>query len=100
MQTFDNGLLMSARIMVDAIVGGSLNNKTPDQFQELFEVLVSNNYQRLSERNQKKRVLEVDITTILLEQIQALSIQNVAIQKHLGMLTNTSPAPFMHCDFY
>ena len=41
-----NGLLLFTQIMLDAIVGGSLNNKTPKQSVELFEVMVSNNYQR------------------------------------------------------
>ena len=43
--------------------------------------MASNNYQRSSERTQKRGVLEVDTTTALLAQMQALSIQNVAIQK-------------------
>ena len=37
-------------------------------------------------------VLEVDTTTTLLAQMQALAIQNVATQKKLGILPNSSPA--------
>ena len=69
-QTFYSGLLLTTQIMVDAAVGGFLNNKTPKQSIELFEVMGSNNYQRLSERAQKLRgVLEVDATTAILMQI-------------------------------
>ena len=98
-QTFYNGLMMSTEIMVDATVGGSLNNKTPEQSWELFEVMANDNYQRPSERTQKRGVLKVDTTTALLAQMQALSIENIAIQKQLYMLNNTSPASVLHCDF-
>ena len=98
--TFYSGLLLTTQIMVDAVVGGSLNNKTPKQSIELFEVMASNNYQRPSERAQKPRgVLEVDATVAILEQIQALSIQNAAIQKQLAIIGNTPFAEVMRCDF-
>ena len=41
--------------------------------------MASNNYQRPSERAQKRGVLEVDTTTTLLAHMQALSVQNAAI---------------------
>ena len=72
---------MSSQIMVDAAADGSLNSKRLEQSWELFEVLASNNYQRPSERTEKRGVLEVDTTIALLAQMQALSVQNAAIQK-------------------
>ena len=73
---------MSTQIMVDAAAGGSLNNKTPKQSWELFEVMTSNNYQRPIEITQKRGVLEVDTNIALLAQMQALSVQNVAIRSN------------------
>ena len=78
-QTFYNGFLMSIHIMVDIAIGGSLNNKTLEQSWELFEVMASTNYQRPSEKTQKKEVLEVDTTTTLLAQMQPLFVKNKAI---------------------
>ena len=49
MQTLYNGLLMSTQLMVDAATGGSLNNKTPEQSWELFEMMAINNYHRPSD---------------------------------------------------
>ena len=84
--------------MVDAAAGGSLNNKTSEQSWKLFEVLANNNYQRPSERTQKRGVLEVDTSITLLAHMQALSIQNAAIQKQLDMLNNVSLAPVLCYD--
>ena len=66
--------------MIDAAAGVSLNNKTTELSIKLFKIMASNNYQRPSARTQKPRgVLEVDATTAILTQIQALFIQNAAI---------------------
>ena len=80
-QTFYNGLLLTTRTMVDAAIGVSLNSKTLEQSANLFKVMASNNYQGPSERTQKTRgVLDIDTTT-LMAQLQALTMQNVAIRK-------------------
>ena len=97
-QTFYNGLLISTQVMVDAAADGSLN-KSLEESQELFELIASNNYQKPSERTQKRGVLEVDTTIALLAQMQALAIQSTAIQKKLGILHNSSPAHVLSCDF-
>ena len=70
---------MSTQVMVDVAACGYLNNKSTKESQELFELIASNNYQKPSERTQKRGVLEVDITTGLLAQMQVLAVQNAAI---------------------
>ena len=44
-------------------------------------------------------VLEIDTTIAFLAQMQALSVQNAAMQKQLDMLSTPSPAPVLQCDF-
>ena len=62
-------------------------------------MMASNNYLRC-ERAQKRRVLEVHTTNVILEHIQALSVQNTSIQKPLGNFTNAPLTWVMSCDFY
>ncbi|XP_031283214.1 uncharacterized protein LOC116141879 [Pistacia vera] len=68
LQTFYNRLLPNIQVMIDAASGGGLNNKTPEDAYKLIEVMASNNYMRLLERNVPRRVAgvhEVDGYTTL-----------------------------------
>ena len=85
--------------MVDAAAGGSLNNKTPEQSWELFEVLASNNYQRPNEKTQKRGALEVDTTTALLALMQALFCSECSHLEVVGHAQYTSLASILRCDF-
>ncbi len=44
-QTFYNGLNYASKQMIDVAAGGTLNNKTPEEAQELIEEMAMNNYQ-------------------------------------------------------
>ena len=45
MQRFYNGLNSIIRQMIDAAVGGTLNTKTSEATQELFQEIAMNSYQ-------------------------------------------------------
>ncbi len=44
-QTFYNGLSYTSKQMIDEVVGGTLNSKTPETAQDLIEKIVMNNNQ-------------------------------------------------------
>ncbi|CAL1389557.1 unnamed protein product [Linum trigynum] len=51
MQTFYNGLNPETRQSIDAVAGGTIQNKTPPQVENLVEDMVMNNYQWYSPQN-------------------------------------------------
>ncbi|KAK5836625.1 hypothetical protein PVK06_012421 [Gossypium arboreum] len=66
-QTFHNGLNPSTRQMVEAAVGGTINNKTPEDAYEFIEEMSLNNYQWQVIRTKPKAasVFNVDSVTML-----------------------------------
>ncbi|XP_027337239.1 uncharacterized protein LOC113850921 [Abrus precatorius] len=65
-ETFDDGLNVATKTMVDAVVGGSLSLKTPAEARELIEVMASNNYNHRDKSTMKRGVLELNTLDALL----------------------------------
>ncbi|XP_010253000.1 PREDICTED: uncharacterized protein LOC104594412 [Nelumbo nucifera] len=75
-QTFYNGLTEANKTIMDAAVGESINNKTPEIAHALIEEMAANNYQWHSKRAQVRRqpgLHNVDTYIALSAQIGALS---------------------------
>src|SRR3954464_15919533 len=91
-QTFYNGSLPSTQETIDAASGGSLNNKTLEEAEELIETLASNHYARNRDRSRKQAgVYEVDQNT-------ALAAQMTAIQQQLNLLNKRIDTPMKLCE--
>ena len=72
-QTFYNGSLPTTQETIDAASGGSLNNKTLEEAEELIETLASNHYAKSRERARKQvGVYEVDQSTAFAAQMTAM----------------------------
>ncbi|KAK8954476.1 hypothetical protein KSP39_PZI002181 [Platanthera zijinensis] len=75
-QIFYNGINFQTRQMIDAAAGGTLNNKTPEAAQELFEEMAMNAYQWNVPRARPSKpvgLYEVDMTANLALQLERLS---------------------------
>jgi len=75
-QDFYNGVTQPVRVIIDAIVGGTLINNTKDNAYNLIEEISLNNYQWLNEGSQTKRVggkLELDAISMLSATVDAMS---------------------------
>src|SRR5262249_49639079 len=75
-QTFYNGLIHGHKAMIDAVVGGTLNNKTPKAAYELIDEMATNSYQWQIDRAATKKpagVHNVDVVTALAAQIELLN---------------------------
>ena len=62
--------------MIDATIGGTLNNKTPKVAQELFKETAMNNYQWYSSKakpSEPTQVYDVDTIVVFAIQVEALS---------------------------
>src|SRR3954466_8608868 len=80
-QTFYNGSLPNTQETIDAASGGSLNNKTLEEAEELIEPLASNYYAKNRDRPRKQvGVYEVDQNT-------AFAVQMTAMQQHRNLIT-------------
>src|SRR5262249_53362872 len=92
-QTFYNGLIYGHKAMIDAAVGGTLNNKTPDAAYALIDEMATNSYQwQVDRASTKKQAGEhnVDAVTALAAQIELLN------KKIDGMNVGT----VMSCELY
>src|SRR4051812_23927307 len=77
--------------MIDAANGGSLNNKTLEEAEELIETLASNHYAKNRDRSRKQAgVYEVDQST-------AFAAQMTAIQQQLNLITQKMNTPMKTC---
>ena len=65
MHTFYNGLSDSARIIVDASVGGALMKKTTDQAHEILEDTTTNSNQWPRDRSAPRKPLAGANTEVL-----------------------------------
>jgi len=66
-QTFYNVVTQAVQSTIDAVLGGTLMNKTEDETFNLIEEITLNKFQWSTERGQSKRVggkLEVDALTL------------------------------------
>src|SRR5262249_18195786 len=75
-QTFYNGLIHGHKAMIDAVVGGTLNNKTPKAAYELIDEMATNSYQWQVDRAASKKLVRVqnlDVVIALAAQIKLLS---------------------------
>ena len=75
-QTFYNGCSTNLRSMIDAAIGGTLNNKTLEEAYNLLEEMASNSYQWPTKRIPVRKasgVREVDAFTAIVAQIEALN---------------------------
>jgi len=64
------------RFIVDAVVGGTLMNKTKDETYNLIKEMTLNNYQWSNEGSHVKRVrgkLELDVISMLSTKVDAMS---------------------------
>ena len=62
--------------MINAVAGGTLNNKTPEAIQELFEEMAMNDYQWCTSRAKSSKpahVYDVDTIIALAVQVETLS---------------------------
>ncbi|EEF35670.1 conserved hypothetical protein [Ricinus communis] len=94
-QTFYSGLNLATRQMVDAAAGGALNNKTPEQAQNLIEEMAMNNNQWQSSRSRPGRqgvVNQVDSTAALAAQVELLA-------KKIDQLQTPVHAANVGCEF-
>src|SRR5436189_2444078 len=79
-QTFYNGSLPTTQETIDAASGGSLNNKTLEEAEELIETLASNHYAKTRDGSRKQAgVYEED-------QSNANGGKMTAIQKKLKLI--------------
>src|SRR5436189_1206346 len=91
-QTFYNGSLPNTQEMIDAASGGSLNNKTLEEAEELIETLASNHYAKNRDRSRKQAgVYEVDQST-------AFAAQMTAIQQQLNLINQKMNTPVKTCE--
>ena len=81
-QTFYNGLNTTTRQLVDALAGGTLNSKTPEESLKLFEDMARNNYQWGNNRSKQKvaELYEMDFMTTIVGKMDALSKQVASIK--------------------
>ncbi|KAG8496918.1 hypothetical protein CXB51_008149 [Gossypium anomalum] len=94
-QTFYNGVNPSTRQMIDAAVGGTINNKTPKEAYEFIEEMSLNNYQWQVMRTKPTKtagVYNIDSVTILSNQVELLN------KKIDGLVGSTQVHPIMRCD--
>ncbi|KAG8486098.1 hypothetical protein CXB51_019412 [Gossypium anomalum] len=94
-QTFYNGVNPSTRQMIDAAVGGTINNKTPEEASEYIEEMSLNNYQWQVIRTKPTKiagVYNVNSVTMLSNQVKLLN------KKIDGLLGSTQVHPTMRCD--
>src|SRR4051812_6154058 len=91
--TFYSGLHGNTQAMIDAVAGGSMNNKKPAEVHELIEAMANNNYERGTDNPKKNtRILDVD-------EVTSLKAQLAAMQKQMSrMQMNTAQAPVMVCE--
>src|SRR4051812_45833663 len=90
-QTFYNGSLPNTQEMIDAASGGSLNNKTLEEAEELIETLASNHYAKNRDRSRKQAgVYEVDQST-------TFAAQMTAIQQQLNLINQKMNTPMKTC---
>ena len=83
--------------MISAVAGGTLNNKTPKQEQDLIEQMTMDNYQWSTARTKPSRqvgVYDVDAVTALTAQIEAMN------KKIDGLTLSQNQPKFMKCDSY
>ncbi|KAG8499370.1 hypothetical protein CXB51_005835 [Gossypium anomalum] len=94
-QTFHNGLNPSTRQMIDAVAGGTLNNKTPEEAYEFIEEMSLNNYQWQVMRTKPSKsvgVFNLDAVTMLSNQVELLN------KKIDGLCGSTQIHSVMQCD--
>ena len=83
--------------MIDAVAGGTLNSKTPEQAQDLIEQMTMNNYQWSTARTKLSRqvgVYDVDAVTALAAQMEAMN------KKIDGLTLSQNQSKFIKCDSY
>ncbi|KAK8924214.1 hypothetical protein KSP39_PZI019126 [Platanthera zijinensis] len=80
-QIFYNGLNIQTRQAIDAAAGGTLNNKTPEAAQTLFEEMAMNAYQWNVPRSRPKQagIYELDTSSTLALQVENLTKQLAGI---------------------
>ncbi|KAK5811298.1 hypothetical protein PVK06_026627 [Gossypium arboreum] len=94
-QTFHNGLNPSTRQMIDAVAGGTINNKTPEAAYEFIEKMSLNNYQWQVMRTKPTKaasVFNLDVVIMLSNQVELLN------KKIEGLCGSTQVHPVMRCD--
>ena len=76
--TFYNGLIYSARTIVDASTGGALMNKTTDQAYEILEYTATNTNQWPRDRSTPRKSLaraDIEVLNNLVNHIAQLTKQ-------------------------
>ncbi|KAG8491021.1 hypothetical protein CXB51_014153 [Gossypium anomalum] len=94
-QTFHNGLNPSTRQMVDVAVGGTINNKTPEDAYEFIEEMSLNNYQLQVMRTKPTKatgVFNVASVTMLSNQVRSV----MQCEASGGVSSNTEYSPYSH----
>ena len=93
-QTFYNGVNLSIRQLIDTAVGGTLNNKTPEEAYEFIEEMSLNNYQWQVMRTKPTKtvgIYKVDSVTMLSNHVELLN------KKIDGLLGFTQVHPVIRC---
>ena len=94
-QTFYNGVNPPTRQMIDAVAGGTINNKTPEDTYEFIEEMSLNNYQWQVMRTKPTKtsgVYNVDLVTMLSNQVELLN------KKINGFLSSSQVHQVMQCE--
>ncbi|XP_010248013.1 PREDICTED: uncharacterized protein LOC104590935 [Nelumbo nucifera] len=96
-QTFYSGINQSNHSMLDAVAGGTLMRKTPEEAYELLEEMAANSYQWGNEKSNKKGVgiYNADSITTLSAQLAALNkkLENLGVSAR-----SVSSIPFPSCE--
>lgn len=61
--------------MIDAVTGGTLKHKTPEESLTHFEDMATNNYEWSQTRTREKKatsILDVDVATSIMSKVEAL----------------------------
>ncbi|KAI4324139.1 hypothetical protein L6164_023701 [Bauhinia variegata] len=88
------GSNLPTKTLVDAAIGGSLNNKTVKEAKELIEVMATNNYQTQNDRIvAKKGVLELDTMQIVGSEQDNVSAVS-KLDKTIGKFANGNSSEY------
>ncbi|KAG9450003.1 hypothetical protein H6P81_009968 [Aristolochia fimbriata] len=95
-QTFYNGVTTQARSIMDAVAGGTMNRKTPEEAYDLIEEMTANMYLYPVERTTVRRAVGIHNV----DQVTAIQSQVEALQRRMESLQIHKPAMVASlCDF-
>ena len=94
MHTFYNGLSDSARIIIDASVGGALMKKTADQAYEILEDTTTNTNQWPQDRSAPRKSIAGANTEVLSNLVNHVAQLTKQLQKQQGTVNAIQNNPW------